>query len=163
MTNEDKLFWCLSFLLCRLFVACSAVGENPEEPHHVWVLSGAWCVWHKWSFSAGDSLLFKLAHVTDTRRMFSWFITGCSWVGKEPKWNHRNQWHGSFFSGADIETTANFRQEWWWLKWSNEWHSCTGKTYLPIDQPTPLNAPHLLWQCCTCAHRLQRTPRQAKM
>lgn len=40
---------------CRSFVAGSTVGENPEEPHHVWILSWAWCVRHKWSLPAGKS------------------------------------------------------------------------------------------------------------
>ena len=43
------------FLFCFvvLFIASSTVGENPEEPNHVWLLSGAWCVGHKWSFPPG--------------------------------------------------------------------------------------------------------------
>lgn len=43
-----------------LFVAGSTVGENPEEPNHVWILSGAWCVRHKRSFPAGNYQYLKL-------------------------------------------------------------------------------------------------------
>lgn len=49
------LFWSWSFVL-----AGSTIGENPEEPDHVWILTWAWCVGHKRSFSAGKNSLVCL-------------------------------------------------------------------------------------------------------
>lgn len=56
--RQFEIYWKLLFsflFFVGLFIAGSTVGENPEEPNHVWILSWAWCVRHKWPFPAGKS------------------------------------------------------------------------------------------------------------
>lgn len=157
--RSTQILW-RPFLLSSVvdvFVAGSTVGENPEEPNHVWILSWAWCVRHQRPFPAGKSpsvstqVDFDLARCLK-QAMVHWQLKQATCMfyqrGKKNRWTAAKQEKTritcgdqqsasvcqinpqdctvSVSSGADIETTADSRQEWRRFQWSNEWHSCTG-------------------------------------